>query len=173
MKVQSIFICTVMVAALAAFTSGAIASDTLQELQDAYMAQRSGDHKKAIELYTVVLKKRTIKAKQRAVAYLLRGESYLDAGELDSAISDLSRSIRIYRNYAHAYYFRSQAYEKKGEVDKALKDMEKASSLKPESDLYKYKLDILKAKAVVVEPVEKKVKPKKKAKKEAAKTPEK
>ena len=65
-----------------------------------------------------------------AKPYYNRGVLYLIQGQLDSAISDFSKTIRINPRDSIAYRSRSLAYERKGDKANAEADSLKAQQLK-------------------------------------------
>lgn len=70
-------------------------------------------------------------------AYYKRGTSYLDAGQVDQAISDLSQALSIDNHDDAALNNRGIAYNDKGQFDKAIADFTLAISLYPkDADAY-------------------------------------
>jgi tetratricopeptide (TPR) repeat protein len=61
-----------------------------------------------------------------AAAYLSRGNTYSNQGDLDAAIRDYCDAIRIEPNYAIAYYNRGAVYQRKGKFNKAFRDYSEA-----------------------------------------------
>ena len=91
-----------------------------------------------------------------ARAYRVRGDAYLQKGDLDEAIADYTEAIRLDPNDAGAYRNRGVAYWVKGDLDKAEKaiaDWTEAIRLNPDDtiaylcrgDAYKEKGDLDKA----------------------------
>jgi len=72
----------------------------------------------------------------RAVAYRNRGLSYLDKGEVDRAIADYSRALKLNPD-ADAYHSRGNAYLRKGQYDRAIADYGRALELNPK-DAFAY-----------------------------------
>ena len=58
--------------------------------------------------------------------YTNRGVEYLEQGEYDKAIIDLSRVIELKRDYADGYYNRGLVYQKQGEYGRAVSDYSEA-----------------------------------------------
>ena len=58
--------------------------------------------------------------------YNNRGVEYLEQGEYDKAIIDLSRVIELKRDYADGYYNRGLVYQKQGEYGRAVSDYNEA-----------------------------------------------
>jgi tetratricopeptide (TPR) repeat protein len=70
-----------------------------------------------------------------ARAYHSRGVARSATGDLDRAIDDFSRAIRIVPRFAPAYINRGNAYQAKGEFDLAIGDYTRAIALEPGSAL--------------------------------------
>ncbi len=63
-------------------------------------------------------------------------KDYVDSGlrkEVNKAIQDYNKAIRLDPDCLEAYFLRGQAYERKGEYDKAIQNLNKVIELKPES----------------------------------------
>ena len=65
------------------------------------------------------------------VDYFSRGMSYLKNGEVEDAISDLNKAIKLNPENAVTYFSRGKAYFKKGDPEKAISDYDKAIELNP------------------------------------------
>ena len=128
--IQSLILAVLLVAL------SAVADETMDDLEQAYRAQRDGDFDAAIDSYSRLLKGRTLTTGQRAVVYLLRGESYKDKGECDRAIRDFDRAMKLKFDYAQAHFFKGICLEKEGRLDEAVQDLAKAVELNPERELY-------------------------------------
>ena len=116
----------------------------LNDTEEAFHVHREGDYEKALDLYSKVLRFRMLKAKDRAVVFLLRGESYKENEEYDRAIADFTRALRIKSKYIRAYYERGLCYEKKGDLAKAYLNIKRASELDAVKEKYLKKLAVLK-----------------------------
>jgi tetratricopeptide (TPR) repeat protein len=68
---------------------------------------------------------------RHAAAYVNRGSAYVDKGEYERAIADLTTAIEIDPKIAPAYYNRGQAYNKKGEYERAIADFTSAIEIDP------------------------------------------
>jgi tetratricopeptide (TPR) repeat protein len=62
---------------------------------------------------------------------LANGESFLEMGDLDSAISAFTEATQSNPTAANAYYGRGIAYRKKGDDDSAIADFAEAIRLAP------------------------------------------
>jgi tetratricopeptide (TPR) repeat protein len=67
----------------------------------------------------------------RSYAYYNLGLAYQKKGEVDRAIADYNKAIKLDPKYAGAYLNRGAAYYRKGEVDRAIADYNKAIKLDP------------------------------------------
>ncbi|MFH1134867.1 MAG: tetratricopeptide repeat protein [Pseudomonadota bacterium] len=126
--------------------AAAVGADMLDDLEAAFRAHRKGEYDQAIELYTKIIRNRELKARERAISYLLRGEAAKDKGDLDGAVKDFDRALRINPNYAQAHYFRGLALEKKGLLAEAFVEVRNASAIKPDDEAYRKKMTMLEAK---------------------------
>ena len=66
-----------------------------------------------------------------AVAYLNRGNAYMNDGDFERALEDLNEAIRIDPQNAWAYTSRGDLYKRKRDFDHALGDFNKATQLEP------------------------------------------
>lgn len=74
----------------------------------------------------------TLKINQNFLAaYLNRGRAYVDKGEYDKALFDLSKVLKIDPTYENAYYHLGRAYVEKGEYDRAISEFNKLQSIHP------------------------------------------
>ncbi|HNL39313.1 MAG TPA: tetratricopeptide repeat protein, partial [Saprospiraceae bacterium] len=58
-----------------------------------------------------------------------RAAAYMNLGQYDKSIEDLTRAIQLQPNYARAYDTRSRVYQLTGQPDKAAADAAKAKEL--------------------------------------------
>ncbi len=71
------------------------------------------------------------KRKKPDVDYVSRGKSYLKNGQIEDAITDFNKAIRLSPENAAAYFARGNAYYVNGQVDQAISDYDKAIELNP------------------------------------------
>jgi tetratricopeptide (TPR) repeat protein len=64
--------------------------------------------------------------------YYNRGNKYKDQGNLDQAIYDYTKAIKVYSQHAKAYYNRGNSYVKQGKLSQALDDYNKAVEINPQ-----------------------------------------
>jgi tetratricopeptide (TPR) repeat protein len=67
----------------------------------------------------------------RTGAYYRRGRAYHSWGELERAIDDYTRAIKLCSTFGEAYYCRGEAYDDKGNRSQAIADCKRATELKP------------------------------------------
>ena len=73
----------------------------------------------------------------KAIAYCMRGSTYLKKGEYNRALEDFTKSTKLNPKYVDAYCGRGDTYLCKSEYDRALEDFSKAIRLNPEyADAY-------------------------------------
>jgi tetratricopeptide (TPR) repeat protein len=72
-----------------------------------------------------------IKCPRDPEAYLNRGITYGEKGQLDQAILDFTKALEINSRFGDAYYNRGLAYNKKGRYDLAISDLNKALEINP------------------------------------------
>jgi tetratricopeptide (TPR) repeat protein len=66
-----------------------------------------------------------------AFAFAYRGNAYLNKGDNDRAIADLSEAIRLDSKDATDFFNRGIAYGKKGDYERAIADFSEAIQLDP------------------------------------------
>jgi tetratricopeptide (TPR) repeat protein len=142
--VRLVMVAILLVMALASQATAAN-SDIMNNLETGFRAHREGEYDKAIDHYTRVIRDKDLRARDRAVTFLLRGEVQMDKGDYDQAILDFARAIKIKANYAHAFYFKGLAYEKKEKHSEAYQNVRAAVALQPDNEKYLSKLEFLKA----------------------------
>jgi len=131
-------------------------ADVLDDLEAGFMAHRRADYQAAFEHYSKVVRAEGLTETERAVAYLLRGQSASAKGDYGQAIQDFSLAVGLKMNYAAAYYFRGLAYEAQGQISRAYEDVKKAVEYSPTRALFQTKLTQLKNKMEATAPVESK-----------------
>jgi tetratricopeptide (TPR) repeat protein len=80
---------------------------------------------------TAVINSKETIGSTHSIAYIHRGQAYLQQGKFDSAIEDLSQSISRSRS-AIAFNVRGLAYMQKGALDRAMLDFNEALKIKPD-----------------------------------------
>ena len=65
------------------------------------------------------------------LAYRNKGDTYLQKGMYESAISVFTNAIRMDKRSAYAYYKRGVAYDRKGLYKRAVSDCDKAIKIDP------------------------------------------
>lgn len=113
-------------------------------VEEAYVAHRKGDYDAAVKGYTKIIQRRGLTRRERAISYLLRGEARRDAGQLEEALLDFTRSLKQWPGYPQAHYFRGRVYEQLGKYVEAYADIAKALELDPEREAYETSLTLLK-----------------------------
>jgi tetratricopeptide (TPR) repeat protein len=66
-----------------------------------------------------------------AVAYLSRGNTYADSGDLEQAILSYDKAIDLNPEFTEAYFNRGYAYHASGDPERAILDYDKAIDLDP------------------------------------------
>lgn len=64
--------------------------------------------------------------------YYNRGNQYKDQGNLEQAIYDYSKAIKVNSKHAKAYYNRANSYVKQGKLSQAIEDYQKAVEINPQ-----------------------------------------
>ena len=146
MKVNRVI--TVLVLILIAHAAAVFAEEAewKESIDAAFRAFKQENYEQAASLYTDVLKTKSLTARERAVAYLLRGEAYLENHEYARALQDFDRALRIRRNYTQAVYFKARAQEKLGNYAEAKDEIEKALAADPKNPKYQHLLDMINGK---------------------------
>ena len=99
-------------------------------------AFKSGDNELAIKLYTEALGMRS-STKARRIAFIRRGNAYVDANRPDKGIADYNESLRLGACEACICLDRGLAYQQKGDIEKALADYARGIQADPGyADLY-------------------------------------
>jgi tetratricopeptide (TPR) repeat protein len=83
-----------------------------------------------IRLYSLCLED-GLSREQRAGALHNRGVAYMRKGDVDNALSDLSRSLEYDDGFGMGYFNRAMIYMQRGQLDLALADMDRAIELPP------------------------------------------
>jgi tetratricopeptide (TPR) repeat protein len=110
--------------------------DVIETVEKGYLAHRRGDYDEAIDIYTSIIRRRGLMAKQRAVSYLLRGEAKREKGQLEEAIYDFTRALNQWNNYPQAIFFRGQTLAQLNKLPEALIDFTRAAELDPGRESY-------------------------------------
>lgn len=94
--------------------------------------QELGDKRKALELYDIAINEQVKTKGDQWVGtydYLYRGILRYRTGDMDGAISDLTRQVKEYETLADTYYYRGLAYAAVGRKDEARVDILRAKDL--------------------------------------------
>ncbi|MGZ3361542.1 MAG: tetratricopeptide repeat protein [Xanthobacteraceae bacterium] len=89
------------------------------------------DIERRISGCTAIIQDQSESEKNRAVAYNVRGATYVERSDLDRAIADFSEAIRLDPRSALAYNNRGRAYREKGDDNRAIADLNEAIKLDP------------------------------------------
>lgn len=119
-------------------------STPIAMVEQAYVAHRKGNYDEAISGYSKIIQRRGLTRRERAIAYLLRGEAKHDAGRLDDAILDFNRSLDQWPGYPQAHFFRGRVYEEQGNLAQAYEDIAQAAEMEPQRESYNTRLTLLK-----------------------------
>jgi tetratricopeptide (TPR) repeat protein len=87
---------------------------------------------------SLILSDPSAKTAEKARAYYVRGQAYVESGQVDTALSDLTNAISLEPDYASAYDVRAAAYVTERKFDLALRDESAAIGLHPDSANYYY-----------------------------------
>ncbi|MEW6110653.1 MAG: tetratricopeptide repeat protein [Thermodesulfobacteriota bacterium] len=113
----------VLVCVLSFVFAGSAGAQMMSILNEGLEYHKTGNLKKAVELYTEALQKKTPKA---AEAHNWRGMAYEELGDQDKALADYNEAIRISPNYADAYNNRGELYRKQKKFSLAARDYNEA-----------------------------------------------
>ncbi|MEW6533726.1 MAG: tetratricopeptide repeat protein [Thermodesulfobacteriota bacterium] len=113
----------VLVCMLSFVLAGSASAQMMSILNEGLEYHKTGNLKKAVELYTEALQKKTPKA---AEAHNWRGMAYEELGDQDKALADYNEAIRISPNYADAYNNRGELYRKQKKFSLAARDYNEA-----------------------------------------------
>ncbi len=120
--------------AVAALASGFALADpaAAQSLRQSASQCTSNNLEVAIQGCTRVIKSSRVDRKNKAVAYVTRGNAYSKQGDLDLAIDDFSKAIRLNSRSLVAFYNRGNAHIVQENFDQAIIDFSRAISLQPD-----------------------------------------
>lgn len=118
----------------AALASGLVVADpaAAQSLQQSASQCMSNNVEVAIAGCTRLINSSRIDRKNKAVAYVTRGNAYSKQGDLDLAIDDFSKAIRFNSRSIVAFYNRGNAHIVQENFDQAIIDFSRAISLQPD-----------------------------------------
>lgn len=103
-----------------------------QDLQQ-YLSQcSSGNDEQIIRGCTGLIESSRLDRKNKAVAYVTRGNAFVKQGDLDSAIDDFTKAVRQNPRSIAAYYNRGNAHFARENFDQAIADFSVAISLQPD-----------------------------------------
>ena len=94
-----------------------------------------GNGEAAIQGCTALINSARLDRKNKAVAYLSRGNIYVKQGELDYAIEDFTSAIRSNPRSLAPFYNRGNAHIFQENFDQAISDFSRAISLQPDHAL--------------------------------------
>jgi tetratricopeptide (TPR) repeat protein len=101
------------------------------DAQAGFAAAASCNYDEAIRLFTKAIESGELSQKYLSVVYNSRGNAWINKGDYDKAIADLTKAIEIDPKYANSYYTRGIAWEKKGNSNRAIVDYSKATEINP------------------------------------------
>lgn len=103
-----------------------------QSLQQNLSKCSRGDDDVVIQGCTGVINSSRVDRKNKAVAYVNRGNAFARQGDLDSAIDDFTKAIRRNSRSLVAYFNRGNAHFAQENFDQAIADFSRAISLQPD-----------------------------------------
>ena len=103
-----------------------------QSLQQYLSLCQSGNIEQVIQGCSTLIKSSRLDRKNKAVAYLTRGNAYARQSELDRAIDDFTKAMRRNSRSLAAYYNRGNAHFAQENFDQAIIDYSQAISLQPD-----------------------------------------
>ena len=95
-------------------------------------ALEDGQGTEAIYQFTRAIEGGKLSRTDLATAYRGRGLAHHRMGDVDKAIADYTRAIKVKPDDAKAYFGRGLGYKANGALDKALADLSKVIELNPE-----------------------------------------
>jgi tetratricopeptide (TPR) repeat protein len=88
---------------------------------------RNKDYDGAIADFTEAIKiGKDLPDMLRSGPYINRGMAYEKKGDLDAAVDDLNKAIKIQSNNVYAYHDRGEIYRKRNDLENAIADFNKA-----------------------------------------------
>lgn len=130
-----------MAVALAlAFAAGPALAGALDEVSETIAtdnvaaglaAHSRGDNKGAIQRYTQAIESGNLSRANLAVAHNNRGNAHEDLGDLQAAMADFDRAIRLDAGFGEAYFNRAYLHYRLGRFDAAILDYDRAIQLIP------------------------------------------
>jgi tetratricopeptide (TPR) repeat protein len=100
-----------------------------QSLRQSASRCTSGDVELAIQSCSRIIRSSRIDRKNKAVAYINRGNAYSKQGDLDRAIDDFTKAIKSNSRNLVAFYNRGNAHIVQENFDQAIIDFSRAISL--------------------------------------------
>ncbi len=112
--------------------------DVNAEINRAIAYRLKGDDSRSVAELSRILeedgRKSTLSLHGRFVAYQNRCAGYRRLGELDDALSDCNRAVRLKPQEAGGYVTRAFLHEKRSDYEKAIADYKSAIALQPDAD---------------------------------------
>jgi len=143
-----LFVAFLLLSLIVCFTSPARASGledckAYKEGEEALSEKGHYNYEKALDLYTLAILTCELPQEDLSKVYYGRGiASHIrngdtgDKADLDNAIADLTRAIKLNPKYAKAYNHRGVVWSCKGDYDKAIADYTKAIEINPSDALF-------------------------------------
>jgi tetratricopeptide (TPR) repeat protein len=113
------------------FTASACSRKKVDYYNAGLTAHEQGNYDDAIHLFSEAIKYGDLTPGELIDAYYKRGLAWLNKGDYEKGISDLSNTIDIDPTFAGAYYHRGNALADMGDYDKAISDYTKAIEINP------------------------------------------
>ena len=124
------------------FFDNALRLDTTDVVVEEYKAahyKRSGNFKKAFELYKAII----VKHPDYSNAFFDMGLIFLEQDSLDKAYEHFNHAVRADPLFVIAYYYRGYASEAKGDLKSAIADYQQANKMSPNLEEAKAALERL------------------------------
>mgnify|MGYP003627123746 FL=1 len=119
--------------AAAVFWSSALQADAIGDNNLCYAQFSAGDNEAAIGYCSRAIQSGELSDADLIAALINRGVAYKNTGNLQAAIDDYTRALRLAPRDALLYQNRANARRAMGNYDAALADIEKATELEPKS----------------------------------------